>query len=358
MTSAIDHGSGLRATNTDMQALLEIVSGDIQALRGARLFITGGTGYIGRWLLELLCHANRSLDLSLSVVVLSRNPQKFAGQCPHLANDPTISFIQGDVRDFEGLSGTFTHVIHAATDVIASNTALDTFDVTVAGTRRVLDVACNHGAGDVLLLSSGAVYGRLAQPVDRISETQPCTPDVTMSSAAYGLGKIATEWLGNTYGQQYGFSCKSARIFAQVGPYLELDAHFAAGNFIRDALRGQKLTIKGDGTSLRSYMYATDLVAWLLAILIRGRAGSAYNVGSEQAVSIRELAEAVARATGLDGSNIEILGHPAPGVAPDRYVPSTQLAQTELGLSITVPFEEALRRTAEWYRPQFSTGKQ
>ncbi|TCR03918.1 dTDP-glucose 4,6-dehydratase [Neorhizobium sp. JUb45] len=293
----------------------------------------------------------------MTIVVLSRNPRKFADQCPHLANDPAVSFIQGDVRDFTGLTGTFSHILHAATDVIASNTALDTFDVTVAGTQRVLDVARDHGAKNVLLLSSGAVYGRLAEPVDRIPETQPCTSDVTASSAAYGLGKIATEWLGNAYGQQYGFACKSARIFAQVGPYLELDAHFAAGNFIRDALRGQTLTIKGDGTSLRSYMYATDLVAWLLAILVRGRAETSYNVGSEQAVSIRELAEAVARVTGLDSSNVKILGQPALGVAPDRYVPSTQFAQSDLGLSITVPFEEALLRTAEWYRPQFSTGK-
>lgn len=358
LTSSTNIDFGLRATSTDLQTLLENISGDVETLRGARIFVTGGTGYIGRWLLELLCYANRHLSLSLSIIVLSRNPDRFGGQCPHLANDSAISFIKGDVRDFEGVNGTLTHVIHAATDVIATNTAMDTFDVTVAGTRRVLDVARDCGASNVLLLSSGAVYGRLVQPVDRIQETQHCMLDVTASSSAYGLGKIATEWLGNAYGHQYGFSCKSARIFAQVGPYLELDAHFAAGNFIRDALSGQKLTIKGDGTSLRSYMYATDLVAWLVAILVRGRARASYNVGSEQAVSIRELAETVAQVTDLDKSNIQILGQPAPGVAPDRYVPCTQLARTELGLSISVPFEEALRRTAEWYRPHFITGKQ
>jgi nucleoside-diphosphate-sugar epimerase len=146
--------------------------------------------------------------------------------------------------------------------------------------------------------------------------------------------------------------CKSARIFAQVGPYLELGVQFAAGNFIRDALQGQPIVIKGDGTPLRSYMYPTDLVAWLWAILVRGHAGSAYNVGSDQSVSIRALAETIVRIANARGAQIQVLGQPAPGAAPDRYVPNIERARTELGLSITVPFEDALRRTIEWYRPQ------
>lgn len=338
--------------------LLESVSNELETLRGARLFVTGGTGYIGRWLLELLCYANGKLKLDLSIMVLSRRPERFSEIALHLAEDPAVTLIKGDVRNFEFPSVEFTHVIHAATDVINANTALETFDVTVTGTRRVLDLARAAGATSALLLSSGAVYGNASRSVTAFSENQHCMTDVTASAAAYGLGKIATEWLGNVYGEQYGFSCKSARVFAQVGPYLALDAHFAAGNFIRDALNGRRLTIKGDGTSLRSYMYSTDLVAWLIVILTRGRAGASYNVGSNHAVSIRELAETIADITGLNRDSIEVLGEAAPGVAPDRYVPSTELAYKELGLSISVPFKEALRRTAEWYRPQFVMGNQ
>lgn len=337
----------------DLDALVVRAQGDLQGLRGARLFISGGTGYVGRWLLESLVHANRVLGLGASAVVLTRAPDRFALVCPHLAADPAVTLVQGDVRQFSVPQGSFTHVVHAATDVVESRSPLEVFDVTVRGTQQVLALAHERGTGRVLLLSSGAVYGRFPDAVERAPESLRGSVDVASPTAAYGLGKVATEWLGNAFGAQHGLACVSARLFAQVGPHLALDAQFAAGNFIRDALRGEDLVIRGDGTSLRSYMYASDLVAWLWAILLRGHAGAAYNVGSEQAVSIRGLAETVARLAGHGAGRIQVLGQVAPGVAPDRYVPDTRLARSALGLSLTVPLDEALRRTLDWYRPHF-----
>lgn len=353
MADAAHSGATGRVPAADLDALMAQARGDLQGLQGARIFISGGTGYIGRWLLESLVHANQALGLDLQAVVLTRAPERFASACPHLAADPSIILVQGDVRHFSVPPVRFTHVVHAATDVVASQAPLEVFDVTVQGTQRVLALARERGAGRVLLLSSGAVYGRFPETVDRAPESLRGSVDVSAASAAYGLGKIATEWLGNAFGGQYGIACTSARIFAQVGPHLALDAQFAAGNFIRDALRGQDLVIRGDGTALRSYMYATDLVAWLWAILLRGEAGAAYNVGSEQAVSIRGLAEAVARLAGHGAGRIKVLGQAAPGAAPDRYVPDTGLARSALGLNLTVPLDEALRRTLDWYRPHF-----
>ena len=352
MSKVISDDALLRAPMADIEAITAIARVDLLAMRGARIFITGGTGYIGRWLLESLCHANRVLDLELEAIVLSRRPTEFAKRYPHLASDKCIRLIEGDVRNFTYDHEGFSHVIHAATDVVASTTALDIFDVTVTGTKHVLEFARHQGVGDVLLLSSGAVYGIFPDHVKRASESWPCVPDVTTQLSAYGLGKIATEWLGNAYGQQYGFSCKSARVFAQIGPYLELDAHFAAGNFIRDVLQGEAIIIKGDGTAQRSYMHAIDMVTWLWAILVRGKAGSAYNVGAEQGVSIRGLAEAIMRVSGEEQVDIKVLGQPVPGAASSYYLPDTTLARKELGLSITVPFEDAIRRTLEWYRAQ------
>ena len=339
-----------RAPMRDIEAITEIARADLLALHGARIFITGGTGYIGRWLLESLCHANRVLDLKLEATVLSRMPAEFAMRYPHLAGDKCIRLIEGDVRDFdftfdhEG----FSHCIHAATDVVASSAHLDIFDVTVTGTKHVMEFARHQGIVDVLLLSSGAVYGLVPDHVKRASESWPCVSDVTTQQSAYGLGKIVTEWLGNAYGKQYGFSCKSARVFAQIGPYLELDAHFAAGNFIRDVLQGNGIIIKGDGTALRSYMYAVDMVTWLWAILVRGKAGSAYNVGSEQGISIRGLAEVIVRVAGEEQVEIKVLDQPVPSAASLNYLPDTMLARKELRVSITVPLEDAIRRTLEW----------
>jgi len=335
----------------DVAAIISAAHNDFLALRGSRIFMTGGTGYIGRWLLEALCRANRILNLELNVTVLSRQPRVFSSRYPHLSNDPAVSCIAGDVRHFhcEQKNG-FTHIIHAATDVVVDNHPLDVLDVTIQGTRRVLDFAQHCGVRDVLLLSSGAVYGNFPVSVEHASESLACTVDVTTQRSAYGLGKIATEWLGNLYGKEYGFSCKSARIFAQIGPYLELGAQFAVGNFIRDALMGKSIIVKGDGTSLRSYMYATDLVVWLLAILVRGQAGYAYNVGSDKAISIKNLSEMIARISGVKDLNIQILGQTVLTAASSRYVPDTEFARNTLDIDITVSLEDAITRTMEWNR--------
>jgi nucleoside-diphosphate-sugar epimerase len=138
-----------------------------------------------------------------------------------------------------------------------------------------------------------------------------------------------------------------ARPFAFLAPGLPLEAHFAAGQFIRDALEGRPLRIQGDGRPLRSYLYGTDLARWLWSLLLRGQPGRAYNVGSDRAVSIAELARIVAQAAG--GLPVTTAQAPGAGPAP-AYVPSVRRVREELGLVPTVPLEEAVRKSLAWYR--------
>jgi nucleoside-diphosphate-sugar epimerase len=336
--------------DSDLKEVIERSAGDLRSLKGARIFITGGTGYIGRWLLETLRRADELLGLNLAIVVLSRAPDRFASQFPHLAAGPAVQLVTGDVRSFSFSSGSFSHAIHAATDVIQENSPLETFDVTVSGTRRVLEFCQARRVTDVLLLSSGAVYGPIPVTMDRVPESYGGAPSSDSVKSAYGIGKLATEWLGTAYTGGGAMNCKSARVFAQVGPYLALDRQFAAGNFIANALKQEQFLIRGDGTSIRSYMYATDLVAWLLAILVRGRPGRAYNVGSGQPVSIRDLAAAVASVAGVKDPKFHVLGTAVQGALPERYVPDITRARSELAVSLEVGFQDALRRTIDWYR--------
>ncbi len=344
----------MQVFDEDLNNILERSETDLRTLKQARMFVTGGTGYIGRWLLATLCRANRELALDMRMTVLSRDPDRFRVTDSDIAGDPAIEWIQGDVTNFVYPPGIFTHVLHAATDVVAKSTPLDTFDVTVAGTRRVLDLSRACEAQRLLLLSSGAVYGRIPHEIDRVPETYQGGLDVAQAGAAYGIGKHVSEWLCNTYASEGGAAAVSARIFAQIGPFLALDKQFAAGNFINDALKGQPFLIKGDGTPLRSYMYSTDLVVWLLAIFVRGQSGQSYNVGSDQAVSIRDLALRVARAAGVGSPDIRVLGVPQPATPPERYVPAINRARDELALNISVSLEQGLRRTVDWYRVRFS----
>ena len=317
-------------------------------MRGQRLFITGGTGFFGRRLLESLAWANDALHLDATAVVLSRNPEAFRAKAPRLAEHPAIHLHAGDVRDFDYPEGRFSHVIHAATEASARLNArnpLLMFDTIVAGTRRVLDFAVSSGAKKFLFTSSGAVYGRQPPEVSHLAEEYPGAPDPAQARSAYGEGKRAAELLCAVYADRFGIEPKVARCFAFVGPYLPLDTHFAIGNFIRDALNRGPVAVQGDGTPLRSYLYAADLAIWLWTILLRGKAGRAYNVGSEDARSIREWAEVVACAV---RPPLEVNVHKAPppgrAAAAERYVPSTRRAAEELQLRQYVDASDAIRR--------------
>jgi dTDP-glucose 4,6-dehydratase len=129
---------------------------------------------------------------------------------------------------------------------------------------------------------------------------------------------------------------------------MQLDAHFAIGNFIGDRLHDRPIRVQGDGSPVRSYLYASDLMVWLWTILFRGQSCRAYNVGSEEALNIATLAREVAAAL-PPAVDVDIASTAAPGAPVHRYVPSTARAREELGLRAEVPLREAIRRTHAWF---------
>jgi nucleoside-diphosphate-sugar epimerase len=329
----------------DLSEILKRAEPDLRQLKGARIFVTGGTGYIGRWMVASLLHANDALGLGARLVILTRDAKGFAEAAPQIAGHEAVSAVVGDIRSFDFPEGAFSHVLHGATDVLAINPPVHTYDVCVDGSRRVLDFCVDRKVARVLMMSSGAVYGPCPDDATGFSENMACAIDTALPDSAYGLGKLTMEWLGKTCAAQSGLHVSFARIFAQIGPGLALDKHFAAGNFIANALAKQPFVINGDGTPLRTYMYATDLVVWLLRILAHGQKGQSYNVGSDQSVSIAELAGMTAQAAGVAEPQIVIKGVPEPGAPRNRYIPDVRRAQEELGLAITVPLDVALKRT-------------
>jgi dTDP-glucose 4,6-dehydratase len=331
----------------DLDAIVSDV--DWSGLKGARLFFTGGTGFIGRWMLEGLRAADLRLGLGCDVTILTRDPAAFAAKAPHLAAHPAFRFVTGDVLTMATDGARYTHILHAATDASAALNEHDPrrmFDTVVDGTRRALDFAAANQAERMLFFSSGAVYGAQPWELTHVGEDWRGAPDPLDARGAYAEGKRAAEMLCAITGKHSGLDVVTARIFTLLGPLLSLDTHFAAGNFIRDALAGRTITVQGAGTAVRSYLYAADCARWLWTILLHGQAGKAYNVGSEEAVSIAELATRVSGVLG--GGAPEILGRPDPGWNPGSYVPSTERARAELGLESTIGLDEAIRRTAIW----------
>ena len=329
----------------DLDEALDHARPALTALDGASLFVTGGTGFFGTWLLALLVHARERLGLRLAITVLSRDPEAFRRKASRLAT--SVSLWQGDVRYFEFPPGRFTHIVHAATqtDAAADRDAATLIDTIVGGTRRVLDFALATGVKRLLYVSSGAVYGRQPVDVDGLSEDYLGACDSLDPRSAYGQAKRLAEQMCVCASVGTVLEPVVARAFAFVGPGLPLDGHFAIGNFIRNAVAGHAITVSGDGTPQRAYLYAGDLAAWLITLLARGARGSAYNVGSDAAVGIADLARKVAALVPQAGP-VTILGQPNAGAPRTRYVPSIDKACRDLGLDVWTDLDEAIRRTA------------
>ena len=340
----------LRIPIDELDHVVDAVGPRWEGLRGQRLLLTGGTGFIGKWLLASFLRANRRLRLSASVVVLSRSPESFIKEFPELLEAEELTWLSGDVRDLAPKDLVACgFAIHAATDVVATCTPLDVLDTCITGTRRVLD-AMSPGSATrrVLLLSSGAVYGRMPSEIRTITEDWMGAPDPLAVSSAYGEGKRVSELLGAmAAATQPGLEIAIARCFAFVGPHLPLNKHFAIGNFIGAAMRNEDIHIQGDGTPLRSYLYAADLAHWLWIMLFDAPSGRAYNVGGSESISIGELAH---RVNGVlnGGGKVRIAQIPHQGVAPQAYVPALDRIATELGLSPAIGLDQAIRRTAQW----------
>jgi nucleoside-diphosphate-sugar epimerase len=326
----------------DLGHVLRLAHADLEEMRGQSLFLTGGTGFFGKWLLAVLCRADTELGLGLRLTVLSRDPASFLRQYPEAADVAALHFERGHVADFPLTDQRHDYIFHAASDTTAIHTEADERERTrtiVEGTRRVLDLARKSGARRVLQVSSGAVYGAFA---GQLSGAKEDDFDAALPVTPYAEAKRKAEVLC----EDSGIDFATARAFAFLGPHLPLDAHFAAGNFLRDARQGGPILVRGDGTALRSYLYPADLVVWLLRILLRGRKARAYNLGSDERVTTAQLARHIADS--VDPALEVVIQSVQPQGPQNIYLPDIRRACTELHLNVTVPLQESIARTLKF----------
>ncbi len=336
----------------DLAQIVERCAPLWQQLAGRHLLITGGTGFFGTWILSALAAANAACKLGLQVSIVSRTPAQQRARLQHLEKEMACNWIAGTAGDFACPHQPPDFILHLATATSAYAGETDAHRMLVEklmGIRHVLEVARRSGGARLLVTSSGAVYGRPGAHLEQIPETCCTAPDPMNAASAYGNGKRLVEQF---CAANADLPIVVARCFSFLGPHLPVDARFAAGNFIRDAMAGEPITVHGDGRAIRSYLYAGDLVVWLLTLLLQGKPGTAYNVGSDEAVTIAELATRIAALTGQ--AELRILGTPGNGPA-ECYVPSIDRAREHCGLRVYTDLDEAIWRTLEWHLRQRKT---
>lgn len=321
---------------------------NIGQLHGKHLLITGSTGFFGKWLLALIAFLNRD-GAGIRVTAISRSPEVFLDTHTQYRQYAWITWVKADVQTLLNvqISCPVDLVIHAATDTLGAAHAnpLRIFDTILKGARQVLDLAVRSGAKRVLFTGTGAQYGKLdfGHPVP---ETHTFACDSALATSAYAEAKRAQETLAALYADQFGLEVIMTRCFAFSGPGISLDEHFAIGNFVRDATSRDVISLQSAGIAVRSYLHGADLAGWLLTLLVRGQPGKAYNVGSDQGVSIVDLAHRVAARIAPE-KPVCIPDSDGTDSNASYYVPCIQRAR-ELGLDVWTSLDESIDSMANW----------
>ena len=292
-----------------------------------KIFLTGGTGFFGCSLLDEIAGGKYR---EYRFVMLSRRAKEFEKFHSEYGALPNVEFLSADVRELAQCNETFDYIIHAATPSVDVPDDVELHDIIVNGTQKVLEFARKCGAKKLLYVSSGGVYGKGTAP---FKENSHCHPETV-----YGKAKLEAEKMVLSS----GIPAVIMRGFAFAGKHLRRDAHFAFGNFIADAIAGRDIIIKGDGTPLRSHMHSSDLARWMMSMLLYGRAGEIYNCGSNEAISIKDLAEKVNAVLNPSGK-ISVLTPFVPGTEVSCYVPDISKAENELELRLTVDIENSIK---------------
>ncbi len=267
-------------------------------LAGKTVAITGAGGLIGRYMMYALDEISRAHDLKLRLIALCRNPDRTQALLSEIEN---LSFAEYDARLPIRQEFRADYILHAASNahpIAFSGDPVGTMQANVLGTMYLLEAARSSGAR-FLMCSTGEIYGENPD-VDAFSENDFGMVDPMNPRSCYPEGKRAAETMCACYAAQYSVHAMAARITYTYGPTITDDSSRADAQFLRRALAGEDIVLKSSGAQVRSYCYAADTIAALIAILLKGEACQSYNIANPAcSVSIREYAETMAHIAGV-----------------------------------------------------------
>ncbi len=305
----------------------------LTSLRCKKILIIGGTGFVGKNICDMLLTFNETFNAEIELVLIGRKNISYRN----------IKCIYHDITAPLTINEHFDYIIHAASPVGAMAVSfVETIHTIVKGTENVLSFSIKNKCDKLLFISSGAVYGEQPLNIRNIHEDYLLPQGIIDSTSPYALGKRQAELHCLNASKNEEIHISIARCFAFSGKHLTLDRHYAIGNFVKNALDGKKIQVKGDGMAIRSYLDAEDLAFWLLTILLQAKNGEIYNVGSDQSITIKDLAYKIA--VRFDDVQVKIENNNSETIRSNTYVPSIEKAKKNLGLNVITSLESSIEK--------------
>ena len=326
----------------------------LDCLRGQSILVTGGTGFIGKWITEVVSVLNDEEGFDIKLYLLARDMEDYRAEVPHLAALKYVTLIEQDIRNISVLPEDVRWIINAAGSpdnrTHVSN-PLKTIETFYKGTQALLD-ACLRlpGLNKFVHLSSNTIYGHPVTTSEKgIKENEIGVSDSNTVNAAYSEAKRMAETVCAIYRNQQKLPVVITRPFSFIGPYQNLEKPWAINNFIRDSILNGPIRILGNENTVRSYLYGSDVACWLLMALAKGKTAATYNIGGDEAISLKDL---TGKITANFHNKIDVLvkyskAYPAQS---SISIPDTSAIKKDIGVKQQISFDAALKKTIEWYR--------
>ena len=329
-------------TREDCARVHQVAGQPLKGLSGASILVTGGTGFMGSWILEMISYLNDHHGMGISATVMARDIGRLQVSMPHIYGKPWVTGLRSDVRMVNELPRATTHVIHAAGDPDSRNHAsrpVESMRVIAEGAAVIIAAAQRLSNLRLILnVSSGNIQ--------HVGTSAP--GDLTRTvSAPYVEAKRYAESLFQAARSEMRLPIVQVRPYSFLGPYQRDDAPWAANAFLRDAMNGRAIRILGDGESIRTVMYGADLALWMLVMLEKGRDGMIYSVGADTGHSMKEIAGAVAKQFHPQPQiklNCTLAGAPA----KTSYVPDLSAVRQALSLRTYTDLATAVAHYQAW----------
>jgi len=324
----------------------------LDQLFGKTILITGGCGFIGSWIAELVHFLNREQKAAITLYLLDKEIDQFIETLPHIQSDDSITVTQGDTRQIVEIPKSVNYLIHAAATPdrrLHASCPTDLMTSIACGTANVLRKAGNLSKLLMYLnVSSSSVYDA-GKTSALITEQEKGNPPFTTSASAYSEASRFGEALCAAMRSETSMPIATVRPFTFCGAYQNIDAPWFLNSFIKDGVNNRPICLSGDGKSIRSLLYGADLAFWMLTILINIKSGETFNVGSDKGMQIKDIADIVAeKMPNSRGINLNTAL-----IKPEEttsLVPNITSAKEKFNLDIYTDARLAISRTIDWYK--------